>query len=386
MSAISRQAADASMSAFGPDRPRRLSGRHVVAGRALTGEISPGVWQAFERAVDRARTVYGGSALASELLTFLVAVRESVRRVLAGETVQLEDVPATLAAARVFECVRREFVDQLREEVLPDAQHAINLLSALGHVQDLLDRAATGASAEQLRTEDALKAMVEVAHDMRSPLSAMLFLVDLIRTGRSGAVTSLQERQLAMVYSAALGLNHLASDLVDFVRGADRLVDQHPVPFSVSELLRSVRNIVQPMAEEKGLTLQLVSPEDDARIGFPVALNRVLLNLTTNAVKYTTEGSVVVAARRLSRTLIEFSVRDSGPGIPSHLMSELFQPFRPACRAAAGSFSSAGLGLSICHVLVTALGSELRAVTSAEQGTCFHFELDLPLAGTAYPG
>jgi signal transduction histidine kinase len=383
LSAVSRQAADVSVSPFGHDNPRPPSGWHVVAGRALTGEISPGVWQAFERAVNQARTVFGGSAPASELLTFVVAVRQSVRGVLAGETLQLEDVPATLAAARVLECIRREFVDQLREEELPDAQHAIKLLSALGRVQDLLDRAATRSSAEELRSDDALRAMVEVAHDMRSPLSAMLFLVDLVRTGRSGAVTSLQERQLAMVYGAALGLNQLASDLVDFVRGADRLVDQHPVPFSVSELLRSVRTIVQPMAEEKGLTLQLVSPEDDARIGFPTALNRVLLNLTTNAIKYTTEGSVVVAARQLSRTLIEFSVRDSGPGIPAHIMPELFQPFRPTCRAAAGSFSSAGLGLSICHVLVLALGSELRAVTSAEQGTWFHFELELPLAGKA---
>jgi signal transduction histidine kinase len=302
---------------------------------------------------------------------------------LAGETLQLEYVPATLAGARVLECLRREFVDQLREEELPDAQHAINLLSALGRVQNLLPRAATHSSAEQLRSDDALRAMVEVAHDMRSPLSAMLFLIDLIRTGRSGAVTSLQERQLAVVYGAALGLNQLASDLVDFVRGADRLVDQHPVPFSISELLRSVRDIVQPMAEEKGLTLKFISPEDDARIGFPTALNRVLLNLTTNAVKYTSEGSVVVAARQLSRTLIEFSVRDSGPGIPPHLMPELFQPFRTTRRAETGSFSSAGLGLSICRTLVTTLGSELRAITSAEQGTCFHFELELPLAGEA---
>ena len=383
MSAVPRQAADASVSAFGRDNRRSPSGRHVAAGRPLTGEISPGVWQAFERAADQARTAFGGSALASELVTFVVALRQSVRRVLAGETFQVGDVPATLPAARVLECIRREFVDQLREEDLPDAQHAIKLLSALGHVQDLLDRAATHSSVEQQRNDDALRAMVEVAHDMRSPLSAMVFLIDLIRTGRSGAVTSVQQRQLAMVYGAALGLNQLASDLVDFVRGADRLVDPHPVPFSIYELLRSVRDIVQPMAEEKGLTLQLVSPEDDARIGFPTALNRVLLNLTTNAVKYTTHGPVVVAARQLSCTLIEFSVHDSGPGIPAHLMPALFQPFRTTRRAEARWFSSAGLGLSICHVLVSTLGSELRAITSAEQGTCFHFELELPLVGKA---
>jgi signal transduction histidine kinase len=381
LSAVPRQAADASVSAFGRENRRSPSGRHVAAGRPLTGEISPGVWQAFERAVNQARTDFGGSALSSELVTFVVAVRQSVRRVLAGETLQLEDVPATLAAAGVLEGIRREFVDQLGEEELPDAQHAINLLSALGHVQDLLERAATRSSAEQLSRDDALRAMVEVAHDMRSPLSAMLFLVDLIRTGRSGAVSSVQDRQLGVVYGAALGLKQLVSELVDVVRGADRLVDQHPLPFSISELLHSVRDVVEPMAEEKGLTLELVSLEDDARIGFPTALNRVLLNLTTNAVKYTTKGSVVVAARQLSRTLIEFSVRDSGPGIPSHLMPELFQPFRTTCRAEAASFSSAGLGLSICHKLVRTLGSELRAIASPEQGTCFHFELELPLVG-----
>jgi signal transduction histidine kinase len=385
MSAVSRQAADWLMSHLGLDSPRAPSGLHVVRARVLSAKISPRVWAAFERAVRRARTVFGDSARASELLRFLVAVRQSVRRVLCGESPQLASVPATLTAERVLSFIRREFVDQLRAEESPDAQHALNLLSALGHVQGLLDRVAPPSSAEQPRSDYKLAAMVEVAHDMRSPLSAMLFLIDLIRTGRSGAVSSLQERQLATVYGAALGLNQLASDLVDFVRGADRLVDQHPIPFSVSEVLRSVRDVVQPMAEEKGLTLQLISSEGDQRLGFPTALNRVLLNLTTNAVKYTKAGSVVVAARHLSCTLIEFSVRDSGPGIPPHVMPELFQPFRATRRAEEASFSSAGLGLSICHKLVRTLGSELRAITSAEQGTSFLFELDLPLVGRAYP-
>lgn len=228
---------------------------------------------------------------------------------------------------------------------------------------------------------DAMELAVEVAHDLRSPLAAILFLVDMLRTGRSGAVTPQQERQLGIVYSAALGLSQLAGDLLDFVRGHERLIDSHPVPFSISGIMHAVRDILQPMAEEKDVRIQLVTPEHDARLGLPHALHRVLLNLATNAIKYASEGEVIVAARQCSATRVEFSVRDFGRGIPAAVVEQLFQPFRTTGRDGTCTFSSTGLGLAICHRLVTGMASELNVATSPEQGTRFWFELELPVAG-----
>lgn len=228
---------------------------------------------------------------------------------------------------------------------------------------------------------EALELVIEVAHDLRSPLSAILFLVDMLRTGRSGAVSPQQERQLGIVYGAALGLSQLAGDLLDFVRGEARLIDSHPIPFSVGTVLHGVRDILQPMAVEKGVRVQYITPEHDARLGQPHALHRVLMNLATNAIKYASEGEVIVAARELSATCVEFSVRDFGHGIPDTVMEQLFQPFRSTARDGARTFSSTGLGLAICHRLVAAMGSELAVTTSPEQGTRFSFELELPSAG-----
>ncbi|HEX7123773.1 MAG TPA: ATP-binding protein, partial [Gemmatimonadaceae bacterium] len=156
------------------------------------------------------------------------------------------------------------------------------------------------------------------------------------------------------------------------------LVDQDPMPFSVSDVLQSILDILRPMAEEKRLTMRAVGPTGDVRVGHPSALNRVLLNLATNAIKFTNAGSVEVICRELDRTRIEFSVRDTGRGIPPHVLANLFEAFRQRQTPGDYAFSSAGLGLSICQKLVRAMGSELEVETELEKGTRFHFVLDLP--------
>jgi signal transduction histidine kinase len=117
-----------------------------------------------------------------------------------------------------------------------------------------------------------------------------------------------------------------------------------------------------------------------------VALSRVLLNLTTNALKFTAEGFVEVVARQTGGRRIEFSVRDTGRGIPPQSMATLFEPFRRRQKPGEYAFSGSGLGLSICRKLVEAMGSSLQVETEQGVGTRFFFELDLPLAGESPPG
>src|SRR5205085_1522172 len=126
-------------------------------------------------------------------------------------------------------------------------------------------------------------------------------------------------RQLLLVYGAVFALSSLASDLLDLARGGDLLLETVPVPFSMSECIHVVRDIVQPIAEEKKLEVLLVSPQKgDRRVGQPAAITRVLLNLTTNALKFTHRGNVTVTVTSISRTGVEFSVRDTGCRIPAH--------------------------------------------------------------------
>lgn len=232
--------------------------------------------------------------------------------------------------------------------------------------------------ARHLASEDAVKAVVEIAHDMRSPLSSILFLVDTLRRGQSGAVTAVQERQLGLIYGAALGLNTLACDVIDAVRGGQRLIDGNPVPFSLAEVILGVCHTVQPISEEKGLPINYTLDAMDGRIGYAGAISRVLLNLMTNALKYTVEGCVSIGCSDVDERRVSFWVQDTGEGIPPHVMDMLFDGFRPS--ASGMRFSNAGLGLAICQNFLNAMGSRLVVQSSKETGTRFSFELELERA------
>jgi signal transduction histidine kinase len=264
-----------------------------------------------------------------------------------------------------------------------ESAEAVRVLRAIERVQGALDRDSAQRFANKLSGPDGLEMVVEVAHDLRSPLASVLFLAETLRKGQSGAINPIQERQLGLVYSAAFGLSALASDVIELVRGGERLMDLHPVPFSVAETLQSVRDIVLPIAEEKGLTVKVIRPDSDSRVGHPAALSRVLLNLTTNALKFTSEGHVEVTCRAVTKSRIEFSVRDTGRGIPAEVLPTLFDAFRRRVKPGQFTFSSAGLGLSICRKLVSRMGGDLGVDTAPGQGTRFHFELELPLSSRA---
>jgi signal transduction histidine kinase len=345
---------------------------------AALPEITLNVWRAFDRAIECARETFSPAVPPQDLSPFLDLLEDSVRCVVAGVSPPPIASPQSISTIQILECVRRSFVDNVSSERAADAQQAIHILSALGRVQCLVDMSAPAQAPDLFAGRDAAGVLIEIGHDMRSPLAAILFLLDMLRTERSGPINDLQKQQLRLIYGASLGVMQLACDLIDSVRGAARLVGETPTEFSIAEIFASVREIVLPMAEEKGVDVKIIVPEHSFRKGIPAVLSRILLNLTSNAVKFTGSGVVTVAAAEVSSTVVEFSVQDSGREIPAEVMEQLFKPFRHSDARRARTFSSAGLGLSICHRLALALGSELRVATTSSNGTRFHFLVDLP--------
>lgn len=359
----------------------------VTEGLSETLAAVAPLWDVLEDAATRVRASWEQEGLdghtADEVAAPLAAVCGALRQAVRGQVPEIRGLPPTLASRRLLDLLRRAFLAGAdRLATAPDARALLLLLQGFEQVQQAVDRDAAQRFASRLTGADGLQLIVEVAHDMRSPLGSILFLAERLRNGQSGPVTQIQERQLGLVYGAAFGLSALASDVIELARGGDRLIDHAPIPFSITELLHSVRDIVQPVAEEKGLTLDFIPAEIDTRLGHPAALNRVLLNLTTNALKFTAVGSVEVRCRQLSRTALEFSVSDTGRGIPEPVLATLFDAFRRRQRPGDYTFSSAGLGLSICQKLVRAMQGELRVETEIEKGTCFSFVLELPPAAT----
>jgi len=145
---------------------------------------------------------------------------------------------------------------------------------------------------------------------------------------QSGPVSDLQRRQLRLIYSAALGLSTLTADVIELARGGDQLADKEAEPFSLAELLETLHDLVRPVAEEKGLQVRYSVSTSDHRVGRPLALSRVLLNLTTNALKFTDEGYVEITTKAKGLSRVEFAVRDTGRGMSPEAATNLYLPFR----------------------------------------------------------
>jgi len=350
-----------------------------------TSAVAPALWEALHESVlwtqaEWARAIEHASS-ADEVSALLGQLSHAIRAEASGQGNEGAAAPRTPLSRHLLGMIRGAFLDRVQSLGEVETGQLVRLLQAIEVVGRGLEADWSQHFADRLSAPDGLELVVEVAHDLRSPLTSILFLAETLQRGRSGPVNPVQERQLGLIYSAAFGLSSVSSDVIELARGGDRLVDLDPIPFSVTDILESVRDIVQPIAEEKSLTVRLTAPEADFRIGHPVALSRVLLNLTTNALKFTAEGSVEVIARQTGARRIEFSVRDTGRGIPPQSMATLFEPFRRRQKSGEYAFSGSGLGLSICRKLVEAMGSSLRVETTIGSGTRFFFELDLPLAG-----
>ncbi|PYO44770.1 MAG: hypothetical protein DMD33_01840 [Gemmatimonadetes bacterium] len=296
-----------------------------------------------------------------------------------GYVTQLLPRPAAALGHQLVEMLQTELLRAWSESSVPAQPAAIlGTLNALEQVRQAIDRNEAHQFESHLNGVQGLELLVEVIHDLRSPLTSILFLAETLQRGQSGDVNPVQHRQLGLIYSAALGLSSVVSDAVELARGGEELADREVTPFSIAELFESIQGIVRPLAEEKGLALRFRGPEVDRRLGHPVALSRVLLNLTTNSIKFTEQGFVEIAGEDRPGGRAVFSVQDTGPGVNPEALSSLFQPFRRAPGRGGYCFSGTGLGLAICRKLVEAQGSTLRLETRPGWGTRFFFELELP--------
>lgn len=335
---------------------------------------------------------------ASSLLGALVSAADKTSASIAQGTrqsreeirLQLNELVRWLAASLAADSsgpfppvVAREYVSTLRVNFLQELASATNLnandvvraLIKLDEAEDAWKRTDRGKFISRLTGADCADAVVAIAHDIRSPLCSILLLVDALRHSERRAPSQIRERQLGLIYGAAFGLSTTVSNLIAAARG-DGLVQGQPVPFSVSETMHAVGAIVLPMCEEKGIPLDIQFPQNDARSGHASAIQQALLNLASNAIRYTDAGSVAMGCTEISADRVEFWVEDTGPGIPDDVLERLCYGFPP--EGVKLRFSSAGLGLAIVRTLVEAMGSSLQ-VDSGPDGTRFSFVLSLPI-------
>ena len=364
-----------------PSPPESGTGYSAPTIEPLAGVSSPVITAAARRVAQRIRDDGIDAPDMDIVAAVLAAIALAVDQQRPRYVTELVHRASPTLGARLLELLRSEVIRAWATAPgLLTPPGMLATLAAIERVREAIEPDSAQQLGARLAEPGGLDLVVEIAHDLRSPLTSILFLSETLQNGQSGEINQIQRRQLALIYSAALGLSGLVSNAIELARGGERLVDNQPCPFSITQTLEAVQDMVRPMAEEKGLTVHLRPPTRDVRIGHPVALSRALLNLTCNALKFTEHGFVEVTAIAKDDIRVEFAVRDTGAGIDPQALNRLYQPFRRSRGRMGFTFSGTGLGLAITRKLVSAMGAELQVETGATWGTRFYFEVALPLA------
>ncbi|KEI72414.1 hypothetical protein GV64_18295 [Endozoicomonas elysicola] len=211
-----------------------------------------------------------------------------------------------------------------------------------------------------------------ISHELRTPLNGVLGYAQLLLTDSD--IPDKYRESLSSLEACGLHLLTMINDILDITKIESGIVRSHLAPFNLQVTLDMVFANVREVASAKGVDLlldinQAVQPE---LVGDNIKLRQVLINLIGNAVKFTDSGSVCVNVQLKDKQL-QFEVLDSGPGISSAEMAELFQPFTQLKKGQ--ECGGAGLGLSISYRLVKAMGGELQVESEVGKGSNFYFSV-----------
>lgn len=223
--------------------------------------------------------------------------------------------------------------------------------------------------------------LANMSHEIRTPLNAVLGLCYLLQ---KTDLTDLQSDYVKKADSAAHYLLGILNDILDFSKVEAGKLDLEEIDFNLDDLLKNVGTIVSVQAQERGLDLNI--DESNASglelRGDPLRLQQVLMNLSSNAIKFTEKGKVTISVRVLEHVnggvRLLFSVKDTGPGLSRDQVGRLFEAFQQADSSTTRRYGGTGLGLVICKRLVQLMGGDIGVDSMLGQGSNFYFELALP--------
>ncbi|EPR43500.1 histidine kinase [Desulfovibrio sp. X2] len=249
--------------------------------------------------------------------------------------------------------------------------------------------------AELAKAADQAKSefLARMSHEIRTPLNAVIGMSHLaLKT----SLTPRQQDYLDKIRLSSTALLGIINDILDFSKIEAGKLSVERVDFDLDAVLGNVVAINSLNAEEKDLELLLCVGDDVPQdlVGDPLRLGQVLLNLVSNAVKFTEEGEVFIGVSRLNgadedgggeggEVRLRFCVRDTGIGLTGEQAERLFTPFSQADGSITRRYGGTGLGLSISHRLVELMGGSLRVESTPGKGSEFHFTLRLPVARAA---
>lgn len=241
-----------------------------------------------------------------------------------------------------------------------------------------LTEAMARAQAGNQAKSDFLAAM---SHELRTPIGAIWGYAELLADGLLGEVTSHQRDHLLRIKSVSNHLLRIVDEILTFARTQANREQVHVTDVDATEVAREAASAVEPLADKKGLRLDLHLPNEPTPMRTDeVKVRQILINLLGNAIKFTERGSVTLAVSTHGRQ-VRFAVADSGPGIADRNLDLIFEPFRQVEASFTRKSEGTGLGLAVSRQLARLLGGDVTV--AAQLGVGSTFTLALPLEAEA---
>ncbi|KAB2689468.1 response regulator [Brucella pseudogrignonensis] len=381
-------------SALGRDKPKHL----VILPASVHGHVNAVMELGFLQPVDPdVLSLLATTGEAIALSVQAASYRDELQNLLEETQQQSEELQAQGEELRVSNEELEEQSRVLKESQSRLEQQQIELEQTNSQLEEQANQlemqrtdlerahASVQLKAQELERSSQYKSdfLANMSHELRTPLNSSLILAKLLADNPDENLTQEQVKYARTIQSSGNDLLNLINDILDLSKIEAGHVEIHPEVTPLARMANGLRQLFDPLAQEKKLDFEIKIEEAIPR-SFetdPQRLEQILKNLISNAIKFTDRGKVVLAIAADGDDKILFSVSDSGIGISAEQLKSIFEAFHQADSTISRRYGGTGLGLSISRQLARLLGGSIRVESTPGQGSCFTLTLPLKHGG-----